>query len=190
MFPNVKGIQDLRVQSQGTKMPSSTSIKGGAKGNSTANFQPFLLNQNACHPQNSGRSVKGTHRLVLLALQGTGPHAIVTNSCMVMLTSQHLMQHYMSPARQSADPNPLPPRLAALKSIMPSRGSMEKRPSAIKPPDIRQQLGMVGYFVIFHIVPPSGVHGFSFQDFSPVLRLNKIYWTKKYPQNSMESLRI
>lgn len=50
----------------------------------------------------------------------------------------------MSPARQSADPNPLPPRLAALKSIMPSRGSMEKRPSAIKPPDIRQQLGMVG----------------------------------------------
>ena len=126
-------------------MPSSTCVKGGAKGNSTVNFQPFPLNQNVCYPKNSGRSVKGTHQQALLALHATGPHAIVsTNSCMALLTPQHLMQHCMSPARQSADPNPLPPRLAALKSIMPSRGSMEKRPSAIKPPDMRHQLSMVG----------------------------------------------
>ena len=58
MPPNVKGIQDFRVQSQGTKMPSSTCVKGGAKGNSTVNFQPFPLNQNVCYPKNLGRSVK------------------------------------------------------------------------------------------------------------------------------------
>lgn len=75
MPPNVKGIQDFRVQSQGTKMPSSTSIKGGAKGSSTVNFQPFPVNQNVCFPKNSGRSVKGTYQLALLALPATGPHA-------------------------------------------------------------------------------------------------------------------
>ena len=88
MFPNVKGIQDLRVQSQGTKMPSSTSVKGGAKGNSTVNFQPFLLNQNACHPKNSRRSVKGTAQLDFLALHATGPHATLHVSCTPIRWSQ------------------------------------------------------------------------------------------------------
>ena len=95
MFPNVKGIQDLRVQSQGTKMPSSASIKGGAKGNSTVNFRPFLLNQNVCFPKNSRRSVKGIAQLAFLALHATGPHAtcLLRANPLIPTHFHHVWQH-------------------------------------------------------------------------------------------------
>ena len=83
-----KGFRTFVVQSQGTKMPSSTSIKGGAKGNSTVNFQPFPLNQNVCYAKSSRRSVKGTHQLALLALPATGPHATLHVSCTPIRWSQ------------------------------------------------------------------------------------------------------